>query len=65
MTGEKDLYLLGQIESPARQDSLPERIEKLRREIAKGETLYTKDELLILRRKLDEGEDSLRVLMNP
>ena len=62
---EKDLYLLGRLESPARQDSLPERIEKLRQEIAKGENLYTADELQILKGKLEECEYSLRILMNP
>lgn len=46
-------------------DSLPDRIRRLKREIARGESIYARDELELLERKLAESEDQLRVIQNP
>ncbi|ADI83678.1 hypothetical protein KIP69_04300 [Geobacter sulfurreducens] len=45
------------------RDSLPERITRLEKEIAKGERVYTAAELDRLERKRDEAKGMLRVLM--
>lgn len=46
-------------------DSLPQRIEKLKIEITKGERVYTPDELKLLKRRLKEDHESIRVLNKP
>lgn len=46
-------------------DSLPERIAKLNKEIAKGEKIYTSEELNKLKRKLKEDNETMRVLQKP
>lgn len=61
MGADKDTMLL--YGDPRRQtDSLPERIARLRREIARGAEIYTADELDLLARKLVEAEEQMRVL---
>lgn len=45
--------------------SLPERIAKLKSEIAKGEKVYTPDELKRLERRLKEDNETIRVLNKP
>lgn len=64
MTG-KNLRLLGMEESPNRQPSIQEIIRDLREEIARGEAVYTVEELRLLERKLDDYEQTLRVLLGP
>lgn len=59
------MRLLGREESPNRQPSIQEIIGDLQEEIARGEAVYTVDELRILERKLDEYESLLRTLLNP
>ncbi|RII28669.1 MAG: hypothetical protein CXR31_01960 [Geobacter sp.] len=56
MVDGKDRELLGEIPSPGRADSINERIERLRREIVKGESVYTPVELSTLERQLEEYE---------
>lgn len=64
VNGGKNLTLLHG--DPCRQtDSLPERIGRLKREIARGETVYSPEELRLLERKLDEAEADLRVIQHP
>ncbi|KIE43064.1 MULTISPECIES: hypothetical protein [Geobacter] len=53
----------GRLASCSSRDSLPERIARLEKEIAKGERVYTKAELDRLERKRDGAKDMLRVLM--
>ena len=64
MTG-KNLRLLDREESPNRQPNIQEIIIDLQKEIARGETVYTVEELRLLERKLDEYEQTLRVLLGP
>ena len=52
-------------ESPNRQPSIQEIIRDLREEIARGEAVYTVEELRLLERKLDDYEQTLRVLLGP
>lgn len=60
----KDLTLLHG--DPHRQtDSLPDRIRRLQREIARGEAVYTREELALLERKLADAEAQLRVIEHP
>jgi len=46
-------------------DSLPDRIRRLKREIARGESVYTRRELQLLERKLAECEEQYRVIQHP
>ena len=62
---EKDLEMLGEVASATRTDSLPERIARLKREIALGETVYSGSELRLLQRRLEECELQLDVLLRP
>lgn len=64
MTG-KNLRLLDREESPRRQPSIQEIIRDLQEEIARGEAVYTVEELRLLERKLDEYERTLRLLLEP
>lgn len=50
---------------PNAMDSLPERIAKLKTEIAKGEKVYTPEELKLLERRLKEANETMRVLNKP
>lgn len=58
----KNLRLLGLEESPNRQPDIHEMIGALKAEIAKGESVYSKSELALLQRKLDEQLEMLRVI---
>lgn len=60
----KNLRLLGLEESPTRQPDIHEMIRTLTYEIAKGDKVYTESELSLLRRKLDEQMEMLRVITN-
>lgn len=60
----KDLLLLHG-ESRLQTDSLPERIRRLKREIARGEGVYSHDELELLERQLAECEEQYRVIQQP
>ena len=51
---EKDRTLLDSALSPNRTDSIIERIERLKREIARGEEVYSRDELKRLETMLEE-----------
>jgi len=61
----KDDCLLYGKNCPNVLDSLPERIIKLNKEIAKGEKVYTSEELNKLKRKLKEDNETMRVLQKP
>ena len=61
----KNLRLLDREESPNRQPSIQEIINNLQEEIARGEAVYTVEELRLLERKLDDYEQTLRVLLGP
>lgn len=43
-------------------DSLQQRIEKLRTEISRGTLVYTEDELMILKNKLDDAVKTLEII---
>ena len=58
----KDECLLNGKNCPNAVDSLPERVAKLKREIGKGENVYTPEELKQLERKLKEANDVMRFL---
>lgn len=45
--------------------SLPDRISKLKTEIAKGESVYAVDELKLLEHKLKEDNATLSILQKP
>lgn len=59
----KNLRLLGREESPNRQPSIQEIISELQEEIARGEVVYSSDELLMLKDKLAEYERILQSLL--
>ena len=61
----KNYFLLYGKNGPNLVDSLPERIAKLKTEIAKGEKVYTPEELKLLERKLKEDNETIRVLNRP
>ena len=56
---EKDLELLDSRLSRTRTDSINELIARLKRELARGEAVYTPDELQKLAAKLEEYEHLL------
>jgi hypothetical protein len=58
----KDEPLLNQDKSENRTDSINERILRIRREIYKGPTTYTMEELAKLQRMLDDYEHLLDAL---
>lgn len=62
--GASDCLVYGKY-CPSAKDSLPERIVKLKAEIAKGESNYTPEELKLLERKLKEDNETMRVLSKP
>ena len=62
MTGGKDLQLLGLEESPGSQPTVTETIRALEAELAKGEAVYTADELARLERKLAGYRELLRAM---
>lgn len=62
MSGGKDRRLLGEEPAPWRQPDIHEEIAALRRELSRGEAVYSADELRILERKLAEREEQLRHL---
>ncbi|KAF0216308.1 MAG: hypothetical protein FD174_3762 [Geobacteraceae bacterium] len=64
-TAPRNMRLLGREESPNRQSSIQEMIGDLQEEIARGEAVYTVDELRLLERKLAEYEQILRRLLEP
>ncbi len=62
--GKDDCLLYGK-NCPNALDSLPERIIKLKNEIAKGEKVYSAEELNKLKRKLKDDNETMRVLQKP
>lgn len=62
--GKNDCLVYGK-NCPNVVDSLPERIAKLKTEIAKGEKVYTAEELKLLERRLKEDNETMRVLNKP
>ena len=59
----KNMRLLGREDSTNRQPSIQETIGDLQEEIARGEAVYTADELRVLEMKLTEYEQMLRNLL--
>ncbi len=64
MVEDKDLELLGEKPSSLRTDSMAERIARLRRELARGEMVYTVAELHILKLRLEEYERLLEMIQH-
>lgn len=62
--GKNDCLVYGK-NCPNAVDSLPERIAKLKTEIAKGEKVYTAEEVKLLERRLKEDNENMRVLNKP
>ena len=62
MTDGKNLRLLGREPSPASQPTVAEMIRTLEVELAKGEAVYTADELALLERKLAEYRELYRAM---
>ncbi|MCM2357525.1 MAG: hypothetical protein NDI77_05205 [Geobacteraceae bacterium] len=60
---EKDLCLLDSESCPDRKDDILQIIERLKREIAKGEKVYTLKEIKRLERKLEDYEFLLWMLL--
>jgi hypothetical protein len=59
---EKDVALLDSSRSSTRVDSITERNARLKREIGRGEAVYTAAELDKLQQQLDDYEELFRVL---
>jgi hypothetical protein len=63
MSGDgKNLRLLGQEAAPWRQTDILEEIAALQVEVAKGNEVYSTDDLRYLERKLAALDDALKVL---
>jgi hypothetical protein len=62
--GKDDCLVYGK-NCPNVVDSLPERIAKLKAEIAKGIKVYTAEELKLLERRLKEDNETMWVLNKP
>lgn len=62
--GKNDCLVYGK-NCPNAVDSLPERISKLKTEIAKGEKIYTAEELKLLEDKLANDNETMRLLNKP
>ncbi|BDV44501.1 hypothetical protein GURASL_34240 [Geotalea uraniireducens] len=61
---DRDESLLDSTKVAGRCDSITERIERLKREIGKGEAVYTVAELRRLERQLEEYEGLYRNLLH-
>lgn len=61
----KDRWLLGEEELPGRQPTIQEIIRRLEEEIARGESIYSRQELEKLQRKLEGYRFDLMILNNP
>jgi uncharacterized small protein (DUF1192 family) len=61
---DKDLEMLGEARSAASTDSINERIDRLKREIGRGEAVYSRKELHLLQRKLEEYEALLDAMFH-
>ena len=61
----KNLRLLGSERPPSGQPTVQEMISELNIELAKGEAVYTPEELGMLRRKLEEYERMLEQMLAP
>lgn len=61
---KKDLCLLITVECGHRAQSIQDKIERLKEEIAKGTTVYTPEELRSLKQKLDDVNKTLDFLGN-
>lgn len=59
---EKDMEMLDSRLGPNRTDSIIELIARLKREIARGEAVYTAGELKTLTAKLQEYEQMLELM---
>jgi hypothetical protein len=64
MRSDKDLELLNG-DARLQTDSLPERIMRLRKEIARGAEIYSREELELLERKLADVEELCRIIQHP
>jgi hypothetical protein len=60
---QKDECLLVAKNCPDSVDTIQQRIEKLQREINKGNDVYTSEELRILKQKLDDANYELNTLI--
>ena len=58
----KDLCLLASVNCPAAADSILERLERLKTEIAKGTAVYTSDELVRLQWKLRDVQQLIETI---
>jgi hypothetical protein len=59
----KDECLLVSMNCNNTVDTILQRIDKLNKEISKGTAVYTSDELMILRNKLEEQKRTLDTLL--
>lgn len=60
----RDECLLASLNCRGQVDSIQQRIDRLRDEIARGTDVYTADELSVLNQKLEDANRSLDFLMN-
>ena len=58
----KDECLLVAMNCPGQVDTIQQRIDRIKGEIARGSNVYTSDELGILNRQLEEAEKNLQEL---
>lgn len=61
--GKKDECLLVAMTCSTSVDSIQQRIERLNKEISKGERVYTKEELRHLKNQLEDANMNLEVLL--
>jgi hypothetical protein len=61
---EKDQCVLASLNCGNEVDSIQQRIDRLQGEIARGEDVYTADELRILNDKLDDANRTMEFLVN-
>ena len=62
--GDKDLEMLGELPAATSTDSIHERIARLKKEISRGEAVYSRRELQLLQQKLEDYESLLFAMIH-
>ena len=60
---DRDLEMLDELRSAGSTDSITERIDRLKRELGRGEAVYSRKELQLLQRKLEDYEALLEAMV--
>ncbi len=61
---EKNECLLASMNCASQVDSIQQRIERIQKEISRGDAVYTRDELRSLNKRLEDANRTLESLIN-